>query len=143
MYISGFLGGIISVERVESHSFNIFALFKNHYSTIPRIPPNIFNAPFPVKPLILFCNKIITIRIFYKTVIRSETEIIVLTTTLSWNWRICHVSLIQGQWQKRNTYFFLFFFLQTDKWSAKIMFARNALFCFCIIQHFVSASCIR
>lgn len=46
MYISGFLGGIISVERVESHSFNIFALFKNHYSTTSSNTAQYIQRPF-------------------------------------------------------------------------------------------------
>lgn len=97
---------------------------------LPRIPPNIFNAPFPVKPLILFCNKIITIRIFYKTVIRSETEIIVLTPTLSWNWRFLPFFSHSRSMAKKEHLIFFYFFLQTDKWSAKIMFARNAFVLF-------------
>lgn len=46
MYISGFLGGIISAERVESHSFNIFALFKNHYSTTSSNTAQYIQRPF-------------------------------------------------------------------------------------------------
>lgn len=116
---------------MESHSFNIFALFKNHYSTTSSNTAQYIQRLFSVKPLILFCNKIITIRIFYKTVIRSETEIIILTPTLSWNLIICHfLSFKVNGKKKKEHFFFSFFFLQTDKLSAKAMFARNAFVLF-------------
>lgn len=116
---------------MESHSFNIFALSKNHYSTTSSNTAQYIQRLFSVKPLILFCNKIITIRIFYKTVIRSETEIIILTPTLSWNLIICHfLSFKVNGKKKKEHFFFLFFFLQTDKLSAKAMFARNAFVLF-------------